>query len=937
MTIPRSVTTASGPVSVNALASTPYNVAVGGTQFNENGNSAYWGAGNDGHFSSANSYIPEVAWNESCTAAECGSNAGIWAGSGGASILFGKPAWQSAVAGIPDDGARDVPDVSFSSAGHDFYLLCLDGSCTTKLGQSSFSGVSGTSAATPSFAAIMALVVQHTGSRQGQAAQTLYRLAGDQSLASCNAGAPAGGCIFNDITVGNNAVPGETGYGTSTASYQSGVGYDLATGLGSVNAYNLITGWNGGSTTGSQLLVGIESPSPQNSTLLGITTFSGWALSDASSITSVKIAVDSIPYGTASYGASRSDICAQYSGKNCPHVGWSFPFNTTLLAAGAHIVDATVTASSGDVYTASSSFTVANWTANNPMRVDIDTPSGTSEPFSGTAYFGGWAIDDVSAISQVEFSIDGVSQGLAIYGGVRSDVCSIFQGKAGCPNVGWNVVLDTTKLSEGTHTLAINALSVGGQHSTAASTFDVLNSPSDSLVLNIDSPSAQNGAFTGHANFGGWAVSHSSEIASIAMSIDGFAFGSAVYGGNRQDVCNEYPGSLDCPNVGWNFAVDTTQLLNGVHLLKTTLSTRSGQKTTATRSFTVSNAVAANLALIYIDSPSSENSVVIGQTVFSGWATHASSSQIDVAIDGAPHGVASYGISRPDVCAIFPGDANCPRVGWNLSVDTTQLADGPHTLTITEHVSSASSSSGKKTLSAPFTVANWTTANPMVLTIDTPSSQGGALSGTAAVGGWVIDMLAPIRSVTVSVDGLAFGNAIYGGVRSDVCRVYPSVFSCPNVGWNFYLDTTLLSDGAHELSITGTTTAGQSSTAETTFQIDNGPSTPLRISIDTPSNGQTLADTAAIGGWALARSGAQITNVEVLVDGVVTGSAMYGGSRADVCATFTTAGGCPNVGWNYLLDTSGFANGSHRLDVRAVAADGLQYTNSQSFNIANQP
>jgi len=49
---------------------------------------------------------------------------------GGASTLVAKPSWQSGVAGIPQDGARDVPDISLTAAGHDPYLLCLSSSCT---------------------------------------------------------------------------------------------------------------------------------------------------------------------------------------------------------------------------------------------------------------------------------------------------------------------------------------------------------------------------------------------------------------------------------------------------------------------------------------------------------------------------------------------------------------------------------------------------------------------------------------------------------------------------------------------------------------------------------------------------------------------------------------------------------------------------------------
>jgi hypothetical protein len=243
---PDTETRATGPISVNILASSPYTLGVGGTLFVEGANAAkYWSSTNQSDLGSALSYIPEDVWNEGCVSG-CGQSGGgaIWAGGGGASILFTKPVWQSVVSGIPPDGHRDLPDVSLTAAGHDPYLLCFDYSCE----QGYFSGVSGTSASAPSFAGIMALVNQKTGAKQGQANYVLYRLAAQETLSKCNASStttpPASTCIFNDVTVGNNAVPGEVGYGTSTAEYQSTVGYDRATGLGSVNVANLVNGWS---------------------------------------------------------------------------------------------------------------------------------------------------------------------------------------------------------------------------------------------------------------------------------------------------------------------------------------------------------------------------------------------------------------------------------------------------------------------------------------------------------------------------------------------------------------------------------------------------------------------------------------------------------------------------------------------------------------------
>ena len=233
---------ASHGAAVSGLASTPFNIAVGGTQFNENGaDNTYWSPTNGPDQSSVLGYIPEDVWNESCSDVnQCGT-INLFASSGGVSTLYSKPSWQSGP-GVPNDKQRDLPDVSLAAAsGHDGYLVCQDGICLTDGSGQLINAeiVGGTSAGAPSFAAIMALIVQKTGSRQGQANFVLYPMAAAQNAANCN-GSAAGGvqpqCVFNDITQGNNNVPGQTG---ATA----GAGYDLATGWGSVNAGNLASAW----------------------------------------------------------------------------------------------------------------------------------------------------------------------------------------------------------------------------------------------------------------------------------------------------------------------------------------------------------------------------------------------------------------------------------------------------------------------------------------------------------------------------------------------------------------------------------------------------------------------------------------------------------------------------------------------------------------------
>jgi pseudomonalisin len=203
--------------AVNGLASTPYNIAVGGTQFSE-GSGSYWNSVSSSTMTSATGYIPEVAWNESGTVS---GGSGLWATGGGASQVYSKPSWQVAP-GVPQDGLRDIPDVSLSAASHDAYLIYSNGS---------LGAVGGTSASSPSFAGLMALVVQKTGQRQGNANPTFYQMGNSQY----STGSPA---VYHDITASNNSVPGVTGYNSGTA-------YDAVTGLGSVDAYVMVTNWGG--------------------------------------------------------------------------------------------------------------------------------------------------------------------------------------------------------------------------------------------------------------------------------------------------------------------------------------------------------------------------------------------------------------------------------------------------------------------------------------------------------------------------------------------------------------------------------------------------------------------------------------------------------------------------------------------------------------------
>jgi subtilase family serine protease len=221
-------TTASG-TGVNGLCSSPYSTCVGGTEFNEGSNYAqYWASSNGAGDESALSYIPEKVWNES--ASDGGS--GLWSSGGGISITYPQPSWQANIPGTAAaNGMRAVPDVAMTAAGHDGYII-YESPVGSPASSDGLYVIAGTSAASPSFAGVMALVVESKGNvGQGNANAGLYPLVN----ASKNP--------FHPTPSGNNSVPGVTGFSASGATY------NLATGLGSVDGGLLVAAWGTGSAT----------------------------------------------------------------------------------------------------------------------------------------------------------------------------------------------------------------------------------------------------------------------------------------------------------------------------------------------------------------------------------------------------------------------------------------------------------------------------------------------------------------------------------------------------------------------------------------------------------------------------------------------------------------------------------------------------------------
>ncbi len=254
-------------IGVSGFSSTPFNVSVGGTDFSDtlnNQTSTYWSATNNSTFESAVGYIPEIPWNDSCasaliatfvtgsgtvngsggfcnnaakggtglrtTASGSGGPSGCATGAastggvvGGTCAGYAKPSYQAGLFGNPNDGVRDIPDVSLFSAngifGH-FFVFCYSDTGAGRGGvactgsPSGWNAAGGTSFASPIMAAIQSLVNQRVGATVGNPNPTYYAIAGSEfgatGNATCNSSSqpvPRRGvsstCVFYDVTQGD--------------------------------------------------------------------------------------------------------------------------------------------------------------------------------------------------------------------------------------------------------------------------------------------------------------------------------------------------------------------------------------------------------------------------------------------------------------------------------------------------------------------------------------------------------------------------------------------------------------------------------------------------------------------------------------------------------------------------------------------------------------
>ncbi len=427
--LPGTGVSASSGLGVNGYASSPYNVAVGGTDFYYTAAlpaTHYWSATTGGSVTKANLPIPEQAWNDSIQTTDVTKTNPILNAGGGGLSLLGKvdldngtqsaylvPSWQvnaQKVAGIASPVVRAIPDVSFF-AGNNYnsseYVICASpADCASPFAPTNATVTGGTAGAAAVFAGIMADVVAKNG-MQGNVNPILYGLSGSIYSGTNKTG------VYHDVKTGNNSVScaaaspncsGGTIKTGATNSYLAGTGYDLATGLGSVDALNLINAWAVPATKTTTTSLSIVNATTQaaatsvvHGTILSLTAkvtgTGGVPTGDVAFTTNSTLpSYGGISASTLSGGSAYSPynyflpggsytVSARYAGDGTflPSVGTT-PITVTPEPSRTFIYSSTYPSGSTVTYGTTNNVTAEPFSLNNN---NVSTPTGTLSVFNG--------------------------------------------------------------------------------------------------------------------------------------------------------------------------------------------------------------------------------------------------------------------------------------------------------------------------------------------------------------------------------------------------------------------------------------------------------------------------------------------------------------------------------------------------------------------------
>lgn len=636
--------------------------------------------------------------------------------------------------------------------------------------------------------------------------------------------------------------------------------------------------------------------------LKGITTVKGWSLAEAG-VEKVEIIVDGKLVGTAAYGIERLDVYRIYPQYNNRNSGFEYKLDTRKLTQGTHELQIRTTANGGEQRISTVPIRVAR---QLPIQTIIDEPV-EQEKVSGKQKIRGGALAE-DGIEEIQVLVDGVPQGKAKLGISRLDLYRAYP-QYNNKKSGYEYSLNTKLLAQGSHTITLQVKTKAGDIQKVDRKIEVTRT----LPIRSKLESIKNGMnVMFEQNITGWALSEDG-IDRVEIFIDGKYHGKASYGLARSDVYRTYPQYKNSRS-GYEYKLDTETLSAGVHTVSVHYVTKSGDIQIKETNINVIQ-IPFMQARIERPGPSAE---VSGITKVSGWSLAGSGvRKVEILVDGQVQGIARYGLKRSDVYKLFP-EYKTVNSGYRYSLNTKKLSEGQHVLAIR----SIAKNGRESTVQTDINVVR---ELPLKLNLDTPSN-GAQVAATYRVAGWALGE-SGIRKVEVFVDDVKQGEARIRLSRPDVYKAYPK-YKSKKSGYEYILNTNSFSPGSHKLKVIATAKNGDKREVEREIEVVDLP--PL-VCLDEPRANQAIGQVQIVRGWALAETG--VSKVEVLVDGLVKGEAVYGLKRGDVAKVFPLYNN-ENSGFTYSLNTSALTTGYHTITIQVTGKDGKVTDTSSTILIS---
>jgi hypothetical protein len=671
---------------------------------------------------------------------------------GGISTYNTIPTWQS-VYGVGLNSVsttyRNIPDVSLYASngwwGHSIPFCESDTyACTyTNSTDAYYLGAGGTSFVAPQLAGLMALVSQKTGQRQGQADYTFYNLAAQQygtpgnpasGLTGCSGSGvtpgqrPSSSCYFYDVsndmpslqggtitpgiyqpcvaadldcykglgtTYGVNTVPGTTP-SAGILGYTASPGYDDATGLGSLNIYGIVEGWNNATPTFASTTT--ESSSASTVTPSGTVTLTatvvatgrGSTVSPAGSVSFLLGSTSGTSLGTGTITPTCTGTGASTS---CKGVA-TLTINGSALVTGTNSIYASFPgdgANDGPSTSAAVTVKLAGPPVGNLDAAEGASSLSTTVPSTDTLYVSGWVGDptDGSPLGNVKVYIDGSPVGTPTLGIARPDVAS-YTGNSAYANSGYVFTLAASTLSAGPHAVSVVAVDSAGLTSTFGPVNITVTTAYAAPIGNLETPASGTTTsipVTGSVVVGGWIAdpTDGSPLTNVKVYIDGSAVGTPTLGISRPDVASTL-GNPAYANSGFSFTYSAAALSAGIHSVSVVgTNSHSVSTTLGPNSITITDAAPVGNLDVAADSATYQPSVSqsSGTLLVAGWAAdyldNGPAQSVQVFIDGNPAGFATLGVSRPDVASYF-GKPGWATSGYSFTLAASGLSIGPHSV-----------------------------------------------------------------------------------------------------------------------------------------------------------------------------------------------------------------------------------------------------------------